>query len=602
MPTFTPSFLEELRTRVSIVNVVGQSVKLKRKGNEYWGCCPFHHEKTASFSVSDQKEYYHCFGCGAHGNVIDFVMKTSGLNFPEAVEQLARTAGMAIPQSSPQEYEREKKKKDIYEAAEQASLFFEEQLYKPAGREALYYLQQRGLKEAVIKQFRLGFSPPGNALKAHMIREGFTEEQLKTAGLLSVSSKDESTYDYFRNRVMFPISDRRGRVIAFGGRVMDDGEPKYLNSPDTPLFSKGDNLYALHLSAEQARKTQEIIVVEGYMDVIAMAAAGIRRAVAPLGTALTERQIELLWRHAPEPLCCFDGDGAGRRAAARAADRALPILKAGYSLRFVTLPDDLDPDEYIKAHGRASFENFLQTENRPLFKQLWQMLLEDRTIDTPERKAGLSRDIDECLKKIKDPAVQSFYRQEFKSALWDATNPYKDRERPSAAPYAGRKNKPFAQTPRLHMAHPSLIPEREETRMMLAHLLVYPEFSSGFLEEIAEWKPADERQGEAIDFLLSALAAEPDMTAFQLEEHLKIAGKTDMYGMAAAEIEILKRRNPLPQEIGDGLRQSLNSVKRKALRAEMKMLESQIIEASEEEAHKLWERYQKMMTELAGIA
>lgn len=602
MPTFTPSFLDELRTRVSIVNIVGQSVKLKRKGNEYWGCCPFHHEKTASFSVSDQKEYYHCFGCGAHGNVIDFVMKTSGLSFPEAVEQLARTAGMAIPRSSPQEYEREKKKKDLYEAAEQACLFFEEQLYKPAGREALYYLQQRGLKENIIKQFRLGFAPPGNALKAHMTREGFTEEQLKTAGLLNVSSKDQSTYDYFRSRVMFPISDRRGRVIAFGGRVMDDGEPKYLNSPDTPLFSKGDNLYALHLSAEQARKMQEIIVVEGYMDVIAMAAAGVRRAVAPLGTALTERQIELLWRHAPEPLCCFDGDGAGQRAAARAADRVLPILKAGYSLRFVTLPDNLDPDEYIKAHGRASFENFLLTENRPLFKQLWQMLLEGRTLDTPERKAGLSKDIDECLKKIKDPPVQNFYRQEFKSALWEATNPYKDRERSAAVPYAGQKNKPFSAAARPRMAHPSLIPEREETRMMLAHLLVYPEFSSEFLEEISEWKPADEKQGEAINFLLSALAAEPDMDARQLEEHLKLAGKTDMYAMAAAEIEILRRRNPLPREIGDGLRQSLNGVKRKALMAEMKTLESQIIEASEEEARKLWERYQKLMAELTGIA
>ena len=520
------------------------------------------------------------------------------MTFLESLEYLARQAGMEMPQSSPQDYERERRKTGLTEALEAACSFYEEQLQKPAGRPGLYYLQRRGLSEEIIKRFRLGFSPPGNALKAHLARGGFDENVLIEAGLLIRPDNGESPYDYFRNRVMFPIADRRGKIIAFGGRVLDDGEPKYLNSPDTPVFSKGDNLYALHLSGEQARKMQEIIVVEGYMDVIAMAAAGITRAVAPLGTAMTERQIQLLWRYAPEPLCCFDGDGAGQRAASRAADRVLPLLKPGYSLRFITLPDDLDPDEYIKEHGKSSFENFLQTQYRPLFKQLWQMLLANRSLDTPERKAGLGKDIEECLEKIRDPAVKNFYRQEFKAALWEITSPYKakaDGSFPQRAPYSKRA----AASP---VSHPSLLPDRDETRMLLAYLLLYPDVAADFLEDLAEWKTAVPQQNDILTGIVESLAADPDITADRLKEHLHSTARAGVYDLLSAELEMLNRKNPLPQEAREGIALLLTGMRKKALRSELQALAEKIAGADEDEARLLWEKYQNLLKEEKDLA
>ncbi len=598
MPIIPSSFIQEVRSRTSIVGIVGQTVKLKRRGNEYWGCCPFHHEKTASFSVSDEKEYYHCFGCGAHGNVFDFLQKNQGMSFIESVEYLARQAGMEIPRASAQDYERERKKTGLTEALEAACKFYEDQLQKPAGRQGLYYLQRRGLDDKIIKRFRLGFSPAGNALKAHMIREGFNEETLIDAGLLTRPNGGENPYDYFRNRVMFPIADKRGKVIAFGGRVLDDGEPKYLNSPDTPVFSKGDNLYALHLSGEQARKMQEIIVVEGYMDVIAMAAAGITRAVAPLGTAMTERQIQLLWRYAPEPLCCFDGDTAGQRAAARAADRVLPLLKPGHSLRFITLPDNQDPDEYIKEHGKTSFENFLQTQNRPLFKQLWQMLLTDRALDTPERKAGLSKDIEECLEKIKDPSVKNFYKQEFKAALWETTSPYKN----NTDVFSQQRSSYSKRTTSTRINHPSLMPDRDETRMLLAYLLFYPDIAADFLEDLTEWKTPVPRQNEILSNLVETLAADPDITADKLKEHLLTTAQANVYDILAPEIEMLNRKKALPQEVREDIGLLLTGMRKKALRTELRILAEKITDATEEDAVRLWEKYQNLLKEEKDLA
>lgn len=611
MPVFPPSFIQEVRSRTSIVELVGQTVKLKRRGNEYWGCCPFHHEKTASFTVSDEKEFYHCFGCGAHGNAFDFAMKIMGMSFPESVEYLARRAGMEIPRATDRDVERERKKTGLSEALEAACAFFEEQLRKPAGREGLYYLQRRGLTEETIKTFRLGFAPSGNALKAELGRRGFSPETLVEAGLVMKSEREaNSFYDYFRNRVMFPIADRRGKIIAFGGRVMDDGEPKYLNSPDTPVFSKGDNLYALHLSGEQARKTREIIVVEGYMDVIAMAQAGIRRAVAPLGTALTERQIQLLWRYAPEPLCCFDGDGAGRRAAVRAADRVLPLLKAGYSLRFITLPDDLDPDEYIKEHGKTALEEFLRTQYRPLSKQLWQMLTTDRALDTPERKAGLNKDIAETLSKIADPDVKGYYRQEFEYAARELTSPYKNKENGGREGWRktggsgaygrfGAKNV----SPQVKVYHPAPVPERDETRMLLTYFLLYPDIAADYSEELAQWRAPDERLSGALAMLLSATAADPDATRERLADHVKQNGGEWIYDALGAEIEMLKRKNPLPQEVRDDIARLLTGMRKKELRDELKRVAAEIDGAADETAAaELWERYSALLAEEKSLA
>lgn len=607
---FPPSFLQELSSRVSIVNIVGQVVKLKRRGNEYWGCCPFHHEKTASFSVSEEKDFYHCFGCGEHGNVFDFVKKAMGMTFPETVEYLAHQAGMEIPRATPEDYERERKRKGLTEALEKACQFFEEQLQKPAGRPGLYYLQQRGLTAETIKKFRLGYAVPGNALKAFLSREGFSEDVLREAGLISKSIDSDSFYDYFRNRVMFPIMDKRGRVIAFGGRVLDNGEPKYLNSPDSPVFSKGENLYALHLSGEQARKKQEIIVVEGYMDVIAMAQAGIDRAVAPLGTALTERQIELLWRYAPEPLCSFDGDGAGQKAAARAADRVLPLLKPGYSLRFITLPDNLDPDEFIKEHGRTALEDFLKTQYRPLFQQLWQMLLNDRDLSTPERKAGLKKEIDELLIKIADQDVRHYYRQEFKEALQKLFAPENKSVPTQAKFFKRRKNRTsgdallpergseefnrFWSDP---VIHPSLSADLNETRMLLAYLLLYPDIGGNFLEDLTDWNAPTSELGKQLTVLTEALSSDPDISAERLKEHLRITGHEEIYDALSSELEMLLRKKIMPYEAKDGLTALINGMHRKALRIELQRLADRIADAREDEAARLWEQYQNMLKE-----
>jgi len=607
---FPSSFLQELSSRVSLVSIVGQVVKLKRRGNEYWGCCPFHHEKTASFSVSDEKGFYHCFGCGEHGDIFNFVQKAMGMTFPEAVEYLARQAGMEIPRATPEEYERERRKNGLTEALEAACKFFEEQLQKPAGRPGLYYLQQRGLTAETIKKFRLGYAAPGNALKAHLIREGFSEDVLSEAGLVSKSTDSDSFYDYFRSRVMFPIMDKRGRVIAFGGRVLDSSEPKYLNSPDSPVFSKGENLYALHLSADQARKKQEIIVVEGYMDVIAMAQVGINRAVAPLGTALTERQIELLWRYAPEPLCSFDGDAAGQKAAARAAARVLPLLKPGYSLRFITLPDNLDPDEYIKEHGKTALEDFLQTQYRPLFKQLWQMLLDGRDLSTPERKAGLKKEIEEWVEKIAHQDVKHYYKKEFKEALQKLFSPEQKTVFAPAASYRRAKSKkashaliPERGTEEYNrfwaapVTHPSLTADKSETRLLLAYLLLFPEAGSDFLEELADWKAASAEQNKDLFFLIEALSADPDISADRLKEHLHLTGHDQIYDALSIELEMLHRKKVFPTEAKKDLAALLQGMRKKALRAELEKLANKIADAEGEEAAQLWKAYQNLLEE-----
>lgn len=600
-----PRFIEELRSRVSIVSVVGRRVKLTRKGNEFWGNCPFHNEKTASFSVSDDKGYYHCFGCGAHGDVIKFEMDAGGFSFPEAVEKLAHEAGMEVPAVSEKEREAEKKRASAYDVLETVCRFFEDRLYSSAGREGLEYLRKRGLSDETIRRFRLGFAPGGNALKTFLAKEKVPEDAVKAAGVLTFPTDGRSSYDYFRDRVMFPILDRRGKVIAFGGRVMDGSEPKYLNSPDTGVFSKGDVLYAASLSSAQAREKKEIIVVEGYMDVIALHAAGIERAVAPLGTALTERQIAELWKYAPEPILCFDGDKAGQRAAVRAAKRVLPLLKPGYSLRFITLPDDLDPDEYIKERGKASFEDFLTSSCRPLSAQLWTQLTEGKPIDTPERKASLEKDVRDALEEIKDASVKNFYAREFKSKLWELTSPYKagpqkrgSFKKTARKAYADR----FRDRPELTVYHPSLVPEKEEARMMLAYLLAYPDIAAEFLEELAEWDISEPKVRPVFSETLSLMAETPDLQSDELKELLKNAGYAEIFKTIAAETEILNKKRASPREIEDDIRKRLSLLKRKSAEAELKRLAEEISAANDEEAALLWERYRELLKAQAPLA
>ena len=349
-------FLDELRARISIVDVVGAKVKLVRKGREYQACCPFHNEKTPSFTVNEAKGFYHCFGCGAHGDIIKFEMEANNLPFMDAVHKLADKAGLRVPQLSHENREEIEKRASQYDIMEMAAKFFEKCLRLPEGIRAMDYLANRGFGDDTIAKFRLGYAPNNNGLKALLASKGFSEAEMHELGLIAVpEDKSRRSHDFFRDRVIIPIMDKRGRVIAFGGRIMGDGQPKYLNSPETPVFNKRRVLYNLNHARDKAFEARNIIICEGYMDVIAMDKYGIEYAVAPLGTALTEDQIQEAWRVCPMPTLCFDGDSAGIRAAVRSVDRALPILKAGYSTRYAFLPDKMDPDEYLKAKGRDEF-------------------------------------------------------------------------------------------------------------------------------------------------------------------------------------------------------------------------------------------------------
>jgi DNA primase len=416
---FPPGFLDELKARVSLSDVVGRKVQLKRRsGSEYAGLCPFHNEKTPSFTVNDKKSFFYCFGCHEKGDAVGFVMKTEGLTFPEAVEKLAREVGLPVPQSTPQERERAVQAATLQEVVELAARWFQKQLRLPVGRTGLDYFRGRGLSDETIDDFRLGFSPDSrDGVIAALKREGVTIDKIVEAGLaIQPDDQNREPYDRFRGRVMFPINDRRGRVIAFGGRVIGPGEPKYLNSPETPLFHKGANLYCLDRARVAVTRDQPVIVAEGYMDVIALHGAGFGGAVAPLGTALTEGQLGEVWKLADEPYLCFDGDNAGRRAAQRGAERALPLLKAGKSLRFVALPAGDDPDSLIRARGAAAIDSVLKLA-RPLSDVVWELETEGKPVDTPERRAALQRAVLEKVDQIADPVVRDHYRADMKTRL-----------------------------------------------------------------------------------------------------------------------------------------------------------------------------------------
>lgn len=414
-------FIDELRARVSIADVVGAKVKLTKKGREYQGLCPFHNEKTPSFTVNESKGFYHCFGCGAHGDIIKFEMEANGLPFIDALQKLAHQAGLQMPQLSAKDKKEEDERKSLYEIMETACAFFERELRMPDGASGLkYFTEKRGLSPETLKKFRLGFAPNNNALMAHLKAQGIDEKDMKELGLIAIpEDTSRRPHDFFRNRVMIPITNKQGKIIAFGGRVMEKIEPKYLNSPDTPIFNKRRNLYNLDKAREVAYKEKKLIICEGYMDVIALDRYGFGYAVAPLGTALTEEQIAEAWRVCPEPILCLDGDSPGIKAAMRAVDRVLPMLKAGYSLQFLFLPDNQDPDEYLQAHGHDSFAALMR-KTSPLIDILWRKYTENEDSSTPEKKALIEKTLLSEVAKIGDATVRSYYAQEIRSRIYAA--------------------------------------------------------------------------------------------------------------------------------------------------------------------------------------
>lgn len=481
---FSPQFLDELRGRLSLAAVVGRRVKLTRRGREHSGLCPFHNEKSPSFTVNEDKGFFHCFGCGAHGDVIGFEMRAGNLSFPESVERLAAEAGLEVPRQAPEERARAEREATLYEPMEAACAHFEKQLRLPQGRAALDYLRGRGLDDATIARFRLGYAPDSReGLKTALVKD-HGESALIETGLLILPEGGGASYDRFRGRVMFPIADRRGRVIAFGGRIMGEGQPKYLNSPDTPLFHKGRVLYNLPFAREAARDAGTVIVCEGYMDVIGLARGGFGHAVAPLGTALTESQIEELWRLAPEPILCFDGDAAGQRAAARAAERALPLLKPGYSLRFALIPAPEDPDSLIKTQGPTAMTQVLERADT-LFEVMWRMETAGRLIDTPERRAAIEKSLHERAALIADRAVQQQYERMFRDRLWDTFSASRRREPfPAKGTFRGKTmgKLPRPSLPEGGGARAAVSAAQMHQRILLAVVVNHP----GLLDEVGE--------------------------------------------------------------------------------------------------------------------
>ncbi|MBD3662518.1 DNA primase [Sulfitobacter aestuariivivens] len=424
-----PGFLDELRTRSSLSQVVGRKVMWdNRKSNQgkgdMWAPCPFHHEKTASFHVDDRKGYYYCFGCHAKGDAISFVRETENVSFIEAVEILAREAGMEVPKQDPRAQEKADRRTQLAEVTEMAVRWFRLQLQTGAAGEARDYLAQRGLSEAALERWEIGFAPDSwqglwDALKG----KGVEDDLILGAGLAKPSAKGGKPYDTFRGRIMFPIRDARGRAIAFGGRAMDPNDnAKYLNSPETELFDKGRSLYNVREARTAAGKGQPLLVAEGYMDVIALVEAGFEAAVAPLGTAITESQLQMLWRIAPEPIITLDGDTAGQRAAMRLVDLALPQLEAGQSLRFAVMPEGQDPDDVLKTQGAGAVQKLLDAA-MPMVRLLWQRETEGKVFDSPERKAALDKALREKITLIKDPSIRGHYGQEIKDLRWHLFRP-----------------------------------------------------------------------------------------------------------------------------------------------------------------------------------
>ncbi len=534
----SPQWLDELRSRITLSGVISRTTKLQRAGREFKACCPFHNEKTPSFTVNDEKGFYHCFGCGAHGDVIRWMTDQRGLSFMDAVKELAAQAGMDVPAPDPRMAKQQQQRAGLHDVMAAAQDWFKANLLGPEGGRARAYLQSRGFNDLTIERFGFGYAPDDRQVIRQALSQFEVKELIEVGLLIAVEGRDP--YARFRGRLMLPIQDARQRVIAFGGRILEAQKtdaPKYLNSPDTPLFDKGRTLYNLHRAGPVSRKSNRLIVVEGYMDVIALAAAGFEDAVAPLGTALTENQIELLWRMVDVPVLCFDGDSAGQRAAMRAISRALPLLRPGHSLSIVHLPSGMDPDDLLKRDGPQAMEKLL-AEPKSLIDTIWDHEAAAQPLRTPEDKAGLRARLIEQVELIEDREIKSLYRRDLLDRFYAFAFPKREF---TPAPPQRRKGQG---SPRGEY-RPSLTAEAKKRLQgfasggsrdrlalsVVAGLARHPELISEHVEALSRLTPDDMQFAASIDVLLevadtlemgedlpiSALghfAAPPDKTRF----------------------------------------------------------------------------------------
>lgn len=592
-------FLDELREKVSIVDVVGSRVKLVRKGREYQACCPFHNEKTPSFTVNEAKGFYHCFGCGAHGDIIKFEMEANNLPFMEAVEKLANKAGLQVPRISHENKEEAEKRKSLYDIMELACRFFERTLRMPEGQNGLDYFYRRGLSDDVIAKFRLGYAPSNNGLRTFLASKNVNEKEMNELGLLTIpEDKSRRPHDFFRDRVMIPIMDKRGRVIAFGGRIMGDGQPKYLNSPETPVFNKRRVLYNLNNARDAGYAARNLIICEGYMDVIAMDRFGIGYAVAPLGTALTEDQIQEAWKVVNEPTCCFDGDGAGVRAAVRSVDRVLPILKAGYSLKYVFLPDKQDPDEFLKAHGRDEFLKVIG-DTVPLKDLLWRKNIEARNISTPEQKALIEKNVKEEVAKITDETVRGYYAEEMQNKFYYELGrgaSYRKRQAEYMPRRGGAAGNTFGikRPAAVVSGRPKIDLDELVSKFVVSALICYPRLIDEYEERILNFDIKDVKLRRILDRAIEAVHEEeqPPETLEQMLMLLK-AGGLDKDADRLLEFKMLRQQNPTDVKMRENLDLCITESQIKQLDAEIKDC-LRILESSESFSDEVYKRYESL--------
>ena len=551
----TPAFLDELRQKVPLSDLIGRKVKLTHKGREYTGLCPFHKEKTPSFTVNDDKGFYHCFGCGAHGDQIKYLMESEKMPFIEAVEYLANMAGMKMPDPDPKQAIRNERNAELLKLMECACRYFQNHLFGVAGKDAKQYLIRRGMSSDLAKRFRLGYAPTGSGLLAHLTANKFSIKDMQAMGLVAPNKDGNGYHDYFYDRVMFPVMNRRGQVVGFSGRILHDGEPKYLNSPETDLFHKGDLLYGLPQAIETVRKKNTALIVEGNVDVISLHGAGFTQAMAPLGTAFTEDQIRLLWTLCDEPVICFDGDGAGRKAMVRALNRALPMLRAGKSLKFAYLPDGMDPDDMIRKKSAKALQEEI-VGAKPLIWSLWQMLLDGRTLDTPERLAKLEKDAMETVEKIEDERVRSYYQKEIQ-------------KRVRALGKKGNSHHPAA----------ALISPTDKPQL-LAYILVYPTICADYSEEIMKYfRFSNQVLQMAFDSIMAELLENSSVTTDDL---WGVLGE-EQRGLLTADVSHLQKNSSPDDEVRASIIHLINGARRRILKDEINRKTEEYLKTEKEE-------------------
>jgi len=533
--SLSPAFLDELRARTLLSVVIAPSVKLQKAGREWKACCPFHQEKTPSFTINDEKGFYHCFGCGAHGDAIRFLTDSRGLPFMEAVKELAQKAGMDVPAADLRAQEKAERATGLTDVMAAAQRWFAEVLASSEGDTAREYLRKRGIDPAVTARFGIGVAPNARG-RLKVALNSFGEEKLVESGML-IKPDEGDTYDRFRGRLMIPIRDARGRVIAFGGRILGEGEPKYLNSPETPLFDKGRTLYNIDRASPASRKANRLIVVEGYMDVIALDRAGFGEAVAPNGTAVTEAQLERMWRLDPAPILCFDGDSAGQKAAIRAALRALPHLAPERTLRFVALPQGQDPDDLLRSGGKAALDAVL-AEPVPLVERLWAHERDANPLTTPEARAGLKQRLLDHARAIGDQSLARLYRDEWLERFDALVRPQRSgtgsgrpfEKRGKYDPKTRRFIPPEGPTGPEMRAIGSVGIDRTMARALLTGFALFPDALTAQLDVLAHLAIADRAAASVRDRLIDAAMSGDPLDRERLTPILSTGGASRRRG------------------------------------------------------------------------